>query len=32
MRKKSTLVKMQVFGVFFKSTRPFYYQLHLNLI
>ena len=32
MRKKSTSSKFQVFGVSFKSARPVYYQLHLNLI
>ena len=31
MRKKSTLVKTFV-RCFLKSTRPVYYQLHLNLI
>ena len=30
--KSLVLSKFQVFGVFLKSTRPDYYQLHLNLI
>ena len=32
MRKNLLQSKFQVFGVFLKSTRPVYYQLHLDLI